>query len=82
MCWHFPWPKCPWPKCPTFEQTGADPGFLERGFIYITMRVFKYPMKRKLFGLNETKLVHFHGIFENGGGGGGVDRMQVLAPRL
>ena len=54
-----------------------------KGFIYITMRVFKYPMKRKLFGQNETKLVQFHGIFENGGGGGGgVYRMQVLAPRL
>ena len=28
-------------------------------------------MKMKLFGLSETKLFHFHRIFENGGGGGG-----------
>ena len=26
--------------------------------------VFKYPMKMKLFGLSETKLFHFHGIFK------------------
>ena len=25
--------------------------------------VFKYPMEMKTFGLNETKLLHFHGIF-------------------
>ena len=25
--------------------------------------VFKYPMKMKQFGLSETKLFHFHGIF-------------------
>ena len=26
--------------------------------------IFKYPMKIKLFGLSETKLFHFHGIFK------------------
>ena len=26
--------------------------------------VFKYPMKMKQFGLSETKLFHFHGIFK------------------
>ena len=26
--------------------------------------VFKYPMKMKTFGLSETKLFHFHGIFK------------------
>ena len=26
--------------------------------------VFKYPMKMKLFGLSETELYHFHGIFK------------------
>ena len=26
--------------------------------------VVKYPMKMKSFGLNETKLFHFHGIFK------------------
>ena len=26
--------------------------------------VFKYPMKMKQFGLSETKLCHFHGIFK------------------
>ena len=26
-----------------------------------------YPMKMKEFGLNETKLFRFHGIFKNGG---------------
>ena len=25
---------------------------------------FKYPMKMKQFGLSETKLFHFHGIFK------------------
>ena len=28
--------------------------------------LFKYPMKIKLFGLTETKLFHFHGIFRKG----------------
>ena len=26
--------------------------------------VYKYPMKMQLFGLSETKLFHFHGIFK------------------
>ena len=26
--------------------------------------VFNYPMKMKKFGLSETKLFHFHGIFK------------------
>ena len=26
--------------------------------------VFKYPMKMKEFGLSETKVFHFHGIFK------------------
>ena len=26
--------------------------------------IFKYPMKMKYFGLSETKLFHFHGIFK------------------
>ena len=29
--------------------------------------VFKYAMKMKLFGLSETKLFHFHGIFKRNG---------------
>ena len=29
----------------------------------------KYPMKMKYFCLSETKLFHFHRIFENWGGG-------------
>ena len=58
---------------------GADPGFLERGLIYIKVRGFallilshlpKYLMKMKYFGLTETKLFHFHSIFKNGGGEG------------
>ena len=28
-------------------------------------------MKMKYFGLTETKLFYFHGIFKNGGRGGG-----------
>ena len=34
-----------------------------------TLLIFflKYPMKMKEFGLNETKLFHFHRIFINGG---------------
>ena len=28
-------------------------------------------MKKKLFGLTETQLFHFHRTFKNGGGGGG-----------
>ena len=28
-------------------------------------------MKMKEFGLTETKFFHFHGVFENGGRGGG-----------
>ena len=27
--------------------------------------VFNYPMEMKYFGLSETKLFHFHGIFKN-----------------
>ena len=52
---------------------GADPRFLERGFICIKVSLCrfylifsKYPMK------SETKLFHFHRIFKNGGGGGGL----------
>ena len=29
-----------------------------------------YPMEMEYFGLTETKLLHFHRIFKNGGGGG------------
>ena len=29
----------------------------------------KYSMKKKLFGLTETQLFHFHRTFKNGGGG-------------
>ena len=49
--------------------TGADPGFLERGFMGkrcgIRFIFLKYPMKMKY------KSLYFHGIFKNGGGGGG-----------
>ena len=53
---------------------GAEPGFLEREFIYgVRFNILpKYPMKMKKLGLTETKLFHFHRIFINGGGGGGV----------
>ena len=44
-------------------NAGGDPGFLEKGFIYV-----------KLWGdrfadLIETQLFHFHRIFNNGEGG-------------
>ena len=42
------------------------------GFADTISKVLKYPMKMKYFGLSETKLFHFYGIFENGGGGGGL----------
>ena len=37
-------------------------------------------MKMKLFGLTETKLVHFHGIFKNWGRGGGSSEQPPEAP--
>ena len=53
--------------------SGADPQFLKRVFICIKVSgslcgfyliFLKYRMKMKLFGLTETKLFHFHGIFK------------------
>ena len=44
------------------------------GLALLILSIFfiKYPMKNE-FGLTETKFFHFHGIFKNGGwGGGGV----------
>ena len=62
-------------------QSGADPGFLERGIhMYkgvgdslcrFYLLFIKYPMKMKQFGLTETKLFHFHKIFKNKGREGG-----------
>ena len=59
---------------------GADPGFLERGFICIKVCGVCYAdlisfllniqWKRNVFGLTETKLFHFHRIFKSGGLGG------------
>ena len=45
----------------------ADPGRAQRvrsNPIPDTYPVFKYPLKMKYFGLNETKLFHFYGIFK------------------
>ena len=60
------------------HRSGADPGFLERGSIYIRVWGFaflfffiiflKYPIKMKQFGLTETKLFHFHRVFKKGRG--------------
>ena len=36
--------------------------WIQRGFALSP--IFKYPMKTKQFGLSETKLFHFHGIFK------------------
>ena len=64
----------------TIKRTGADPGFLESGYIYINVWGFvllilshflKYPMKMKIFGLTEAKLFIFIGYLKSGGGGGG-----------
>ena len=42
----------------------------KEGFaLLISTHLFiKYPIKMKEFGLTETKLFHFHGIFKGGGG--------------
>ena len=89
-------------KCHKHRPThaGADPGFLERGFICIkvwglTLLILSHfflniPWKwnnlvslrpkyfifigyLKTMVLTETKLFHFHMIFENGGQGGGFE---------
>ena len=68
-------------------MSGADLGFLERGFIYIKVwgfallilsRFLKYPMKMKLFGLTETKLFHFHKIFKKWGEGDSNEPSEPL----
>ena len=55
---------------------GAIPEFLERGFGFVK-EGFRFadfisffiinPMKMKKFGISESKLFRFHGIFKNGG---------------
>ena len=56
---------------PAERRSGVDPGFLERGYIYIKVWGFallilshfvKYSIKKKYFGLTETKWFHFHRI--------------------
>ena len=37
--------------------------------LFLSKKNIKYPMKMKKFGLTETKLFHFNGIFKNGGRG-------------
>ena len=44
--------------------TVADPEGIEGARLNpSSVLLFKYPLKMKLFGLTETKLFHFHGIF-------------------
>ena len=54
----------------TFYIAGVDPGFLEKGSIWIALvsliHFLKYPMKMKQFGLNEPKIFHFYRMFKNG----------------
>ena len=62
--------------------SGADPGFLERGFICIKVWEFAllilshFPYishgNEIIFCLTESKIFHFHRIFKNGGWGRGV----------
>ena len=42
-------------------DSGGGGGF---ALIPLPAPLFRYPMKMKYFGLNETKLFHFHGIFK------------------
>ena len=44
---------------------GADPGFLERGFICIREGVALLIWSHIFEYLSETKLFHFHRIFKN-----------------
>ena len=48
-----------------YDNSVADPEGVQGGSPEppSPLAVFKYPMKMKLFGLNETKYFHFHGIF-------------------
>ena len=53
----------------TSSRTGADPGFLERGFICIAVWGFAL-----LIYLICLKLFHFHRTYKNGGQRGGFKR--------
>ena len=57
-------------------RTGADPGFLERGFIYLKgwegVNIYRYNILISHENeITETKLFHFHRIFKRGWGGEG-----------
>ena len=46
----------------------------------ISLIFLKYHMKMKYFGLTETKSLHFHRIFKNGGRGGGLGGFKSDPP--
>ena len=66
---------------------GADPEFLERGFLIYKIKVWDLALLIYLIFLTETILFHFHTIFKKkgdvkggGGGGGGVSEPPLNLP--